>query len=173
MLYRGGVNGFNHRVGDGGRSSVGAYFRRGKRIEHSMILRRSPIKRGRPVKKVRSKPRAGRLKGAALEKLRRECFERDGYRCQAWEMGVVGWFRVEFPSHRESIPIFGLRRCRKSVTWESGHMAHIKAKRRNGDSLDNVRTLCAECHGLEHAYGPSGIKPCPPKERVDVPSRNL
>jgi hypothetical protein len=163
-----------------------------------MILRRSPMKRGR-VKKVRSKPRAGRLKGADMEQLRRECFERDfylcqgfvcdlvvdwmqfghtcnrpvGYRCQAWEMGVVGWFRVEFPSHRESIPIFGLRRCRKSVTWESGHMAHIKAKRRNGDSLDNVRTLCAECHGLEHAYGPSGIKPCPPKERVDVPSRNL
>jgi 5-methylcytosine-specific restriction endonuclease McrA len=116
-----------------------------------MILRRPPMKRTR-VKKVRSKPRAGRLKGAALEQLRRDCFERDGYRCQGFIHSECGlWFT-----------------CRKLVTWESGHMAHIGAKRRHGDSLDNVRTLCAECHRIEHAYGPSGVKPCPPKGTSDV-----
>jgi 5-methylcytosine-specific restriction endonuclease McrA len=121
-----------------------------------MILRRSPMKRTR-VKKVRSKPRAGRLKGAALEQLRRDCFERDGYRCQGEVLSYL----------------FGWEKCDRAVTWESGHMAHIGAKRRHGDSLDNVRTLCAECHGLEHAYGPSGVKPCPPKGNNDVQNRSV
>jgi 5-methylcytosine-specific restriction endonuclease McrA len=120
-----------------------------------MILRRSPMKRGR-VKKVRSKPRAGRLKGADMEQLRRECFERDFYLCQGFVCDlVVDWMQ------------FG-HTCNRPVTWETGHMAHIGAKRRHGDSLDNVRTLCAECHQIEHAYGKSGVKPCPPKGNNDV-----
>lgn len=80
------------------------------------------------VKKVRSKPRAGRLKGKALKKLRWECYERDGRQC------------VE---------------CGRSVPFDGDiytrmHMAHIGAKRRHGDSLDNVRTLCFWCHDKEH-----------------------
>jgi 5-methylcytosine-specific restriction endonuclease McrA len=114
-----------------------------------MILRRPPMKRTR-VKKVRSKPRAGRLKGAALEQLRRDCFERDGYRCQGFIHSECGlWFT-----------------CRKLVTWESGHMAHIVSRGRGGpDVIDNVVTKCGDCHiGIEHSYGPSGIKPCPRKD---------
>ncbi|MGI4812090.1 MAG: HNH endonuclease [Janthinobacterium lividum] len=44
----------------------------------------------------------------------------------------------------------------------SYHMAHIKAKRMGGDSLENVRTLCGRCHRNEHN---AGGKPCPRKPR--------
>jgi len=46
---------------------------------------------------------------------------------------------------------------------DSFHMAHIKAKRIGLDTLDNVRTLCGSCHRIEHNYGKSRTKPCPPK----------
>lgn len=52
-------------------------------------------------------------------------------------------------------------------------MAHIQAKRRGGDSLDNVRTLCAECHRKEHNYGPSLTKPCPKKMPPSVPTPEM
>jgi 5-methylcytosine-specific restriction endonuclease McrA len=96
-----------------------------------------PTGRGLGQKRARKKPRHGRLKGKALEKLRTECFERDRYLCCE---------------------------CGKRVYWTTGHMAHIKAKRMYGDYLYNVRTLCAGCHLIEHSYGKSGVKPCPPKE---------
>jgi 5-methylcytosine-specific restriction endonuclease McrA len=107
--------------------------------------------RKKAVRKVRAKARPGRLKGKAMEQLRRECFERDGYRCQ-------GVFKIEYLELK----------CDRHVTWESGHMAHVGAKRRHGDSLENVRTLCAECHIREHSYGKSGIKPCPAKAKGDA-----
>jgi 5-methylcytosine-specific restriction endonuclease McrA len=88
------------------------------------------------IRKSRSKPRPGRLRGKALEQLRRDCFERDRYACQ--ECGIF-------------------------VYWATAHMAHIKAKRIGLDTLENVRTLCAECHLIEHQYGKSGVKPCPSK----------
>jgi 5-methylcytosine-specific restriction endonuclease McrA len=101
------------------------------------------------IRKSRSKPRPGRLKGKAMKALRLACFERDGYRCQAEHSLFESW---EF-----------IVKCLRPVTWESGHLAHIGAKRRHGDSLENVRTLCAECHLIEHQYGKSGVKPCPSK----------
>jgi 5-methylcytosine-specific restriction endonuclease McrA len=110
------------------------------------------LKRKKPVRKVRAKARPNRKKGKAMEQLRRECFERDGYICQ----GVLRECRC-------GQKVF----CLKRVTWESGHMAHIGAKRRHGDSLENVRTLCAECHHIEHSYGKSGVKPCPPKQLIE------
>jgi 5-methylcytosine-specific restriction endonuclease McrA len=108
--------------------------------------------RKKPVRKVRAKARPGRLKGKAMEQLRRECFERDGYRCR----GVVA-------TYTRVLGVLWPKYCDKAVTWETGHMAHIGAKRRHGDSLENVRTLCAECHHIEHSYGKSGVKPCPKK----------
>jgi 5-methylcytosine-specific restriction endonuclease McrA len=118
----------------------------------------STIKRKTPVKRVRAKARPNRLKGKAMEQLRRECFERDGYRCQGYQT-----LRFESLGGIE-LPVI----CNTPVTWESGHMAHIGAKRRHGDSLENVRTLCAECHIKEHSYGKSGIKPCPKKPRIEA-----
>jgi 5-methylcytosine-specific restriction endonuclease McrA len=47
-------------------------------------------------------------------------------------------------------------------------MAHITAKRRGGDSLENVKTLCAQCHHLEHVFGPSMTKPVPAKPKPEL-----
>jgi 5-methylcytosine-specific restriction endonuclease McrA len=72
-----------------------------------------------------------RIKGKKLEALRRACFERDMYCCAE---------------------------CCRNVTWNTGHMAHIKARGRGGsDTLDNVRALCQRCHVQEHSNG-CGIK---------------
>lgn len=75
-----------------------------------------------------------RLKGAALERLRRECFARDGWRC------VI---------------------CGRGVGWVSGHMMHIKSRGAGGsDVIENVVTGCWECHGKSHN---AGGKPLPSK----------
>ena len=97
---------------------------------------RKPIQRTR-VKKYRSKPRPGRLKGEDLVQLRRQCFERDNYGCTV---------------------------CGVRIDWDTGEMAHRGAKRRYGDSLANVTTKCFQCHRIEHQYGPTGLKPVPAKK---------
>jgi 5-methylcytosine-specific restriction endonuclease McrA len=94
------------------------------------------VRQKTPVKKYRSKPRPGRVKGKKMAALRSEVFTRDGESCT---------------------------RCGKFVGQE-GHLAHKKAKRRHGDSPENTHVLCADCHRLEHQYGPSGVKPCPRKD---------
>lgn len=119
-----------------------------------------------PLRKVRTKARPGRLKGQALTDLRRQCFERDGYRCQAIRIERMGWFQISWNQH---IPIYGPRVCLEPVTWETGEMAHVKAKRRHGDSLANVTTMSKRCHELSHAYGPSGVKPVPLKPKSVSP----
>lgn len=109
-------------------------------------MKRTPLKRSgktmarTKIKTKRSKPRPGRLKGDKLTKLRDDCYERDGGRC------VVCGILVD----KNAPPIAD----------DSYHMAHIKAKRIGGDSLDNVRCLCGRCHRNEH-----NPKACPPKER--------
>jgi hypothetical protein len=109
------------------------------------------------IRPIRAKVRPGRLKGKALEQLRRECFDRDGYKCHGFRF--IGMDEKYGPLYRL---------CLKPVTWSSGHMAHLRNKRMWGDTLDNVVTKCEECHiQIEHAYGPSGIKPCPPKGNSD------
>lgn len=101
-----------------------------------------PLKRS-PIKKKRSKPRPGRLEGDDLGELRVACFARDRNLC------FYGCpVDPELPHEDDS----------------SAHMAHIQAKRRGGDSLSNVRTLCGRHHRMEHAYGKSMTKPCPPKK---------
>jgi 5-methylcytosine-specific restriction endonuclease McrA len=99
-----------------------------------------------PVRKVRRKPRPGRLKGEALDALKLECFVLDNWTCR--ECGR--WVSKE-------LDLFHPNRA---------HAAHIGAKRRYGDSLENFRTLCSGCHQIEHNYGKSRKKPCPPKERA-------
>ena len=70
-----------------------------------------------------------RRTGAALEALRWDCYYRDNQRCVT---------------------------CKRWVRFERGeedsmHMAHVRGKRNNGDTLDNVRTKCGYCHlVLEH-----------------------
>ena len=118
----------------------------------------------KPIRSRRRKPRPGRLNGADMEALRRACFERDGYQCQQ--------VLRKWPTPGFEADLVSVFRCWKSVTWESGHMAHIVSRGRGGkDELSNVTTKCAECHiGIEHSYGPSGQKPVPPK---DLPRRAI
>ena len=65
-----------------------------------------------------------RLKGEALAALRRQRFNCDGWRC------------VD---------------CLRSVSWVSGHLAHVISRGRGGsDTLENTRTKCDGCHKNEH-----------------------
>ncbi len=70
-----------------------------------------------------------RLTGKHMEELRRACYERDHQRC----VNCFRWLRFE-RWHENSM-----------------HMAHVRTKRNNGDTLDNVVTKCWHCHlVLEH-----------------------
>ena len=102
-----------------------------------------------PIRKKRSKPRRGRLKGDDMTALRKYVFIRDKFHCQ---------HVLRRDESGEPIVI-----CGKEVTWETGHLAHIQARRRGGDSPENTYCCCAEHHLLYHAYGLSMEKPCPPK----------
>jgi 5-methylcytosine-specific restriction endonuclease McrA len=95
-----------------------------------MIPRYTPLKRGKPPKKRRAKPRPGRLQGDDLQALRLACWERDKSLCQ--HCGVRTLF--DFPQEH---PL-------------AFHMAHRRGKRMWGDSLDNVHTLCGDCHRDAH-----------------------
>ena len=65
-----------------------------------------------------------RLKGKALEELRRSVFVRDGWKCS---------------------------NCWKPCSWTSGHLAHIQSRGAGGsDTEANVRLLCGDCHRAEH-----------------------
>lgn len=110
----------------------------------SGLLRRTRLKpvSGRKRKRSGQAGKLGivRLSGLALRELRIRCWLRDGGCCCE---------------------------CKRAVTidghypWDGVmHMAHIRTKRNNGDTIDNVRTLCPECHGKEHN---AGGKPCPAK----------
>ena len=97
-----------------------------------------------------------RRTGKDMTQLRLDVFERDTYRCQHI-----------LSQDSEFIPGVGIaiyyNRCLKSVTWESGHLAHKIGRGRGGsDTMENCLTKCAHCHlVLEH-----NPKSVPPKERV-------
>ena len=58
------------------------------------------------------------------ERIRREVFERDGYRCQ---------------------------KCGKAGRLEAHHVVHLAAG--GGNAVENVQTLCRGCH-IAHHGGP-------------------
>jgi hypothetical protein len=107
----------------------------------------------KPIRKVSKhrKKRSGkpgklgivRVVGKDMEAVRREVFERDGYRCQHdLGDGVICLSAVVF----------------ERGEWNSGHLAHIRAKRNNGDLASNLLTKCIHCHlVLEH--NPKSVPP--------------
>jgi 5-methylcytosine-specific restriction endonuclease McrA len=107
-----------------------------------VINRYTPIKRS-PVRKRRTKPRPGRLKGEELDGLRTDCFRRDHGICQRCEKKT----NPGLPQEHD----------------DSYHMAHRTAKAKGGDNLDNVQVECGGCHRKWHSYGPSMEKPVPRK----------
>lgn len=101
------------------------------------MLKRSPIR------KKRSKPRPGRLKGEDMALLRLAAYDRDMGRCVACRVIVD----PRLPPEAD----------------KSFHLAHRRGKRMWGDHIDQVDTQCGKCHRTEHAYGKDRVKPCPPK----------
>jgi 5-methylcytosine-specific restriction endonuclease McrA len=104
------------------------------------IFNRTPLKRStKPIRKARSKPRPGRIKGKALQDQRWRIFLRDEGTCQ--DCGI----KVIFNAPEE---------------WDNSfHRAHIRGKRNFGDDDSNVKTSCGGCHRAHHR----GHKPVPPK----------
>lgn len=71
-----------------------------------------------------------RLTGKDYEALRLACWERDEGKCRNCGKNTL----IGMPQE-----------CSDAY-----HMAHIRTKRNNGDTLENVRTLCGDCHRAEH-----------------------
>lgn len=100
-------------------------------VEQSMIARRTPIRRYKPKPDVRiGKLGTVRLSGPAMAELRLTCWRRDGGICQECGQRVNPFFHHSFSN--------------------SYHMAHKRNRRMYGDTLDNVRALCGDCHRAEH-----------------------
>lgn len=95
----------------------------------------------KPIRKQRSKPRPGRVKGKDLKAQRLRIFERDKGICQDCGREVL------FNAPEE---------------WgNSFHRAHIRGKRMWQDGDDNVKTSCGGCHRKHHTGG----KVVPAKEK--------
>ncbi len=110
-----------------------------------MIPRYIPLKRGKPPKKKRAKPRPGRLDAAGIQAQRVRIFERDKGVCE--DCGTLTIFNAP-------------------EEWDNSfHRAHRRNKRMYGDDDSNVKCSCGKCHRRYHQNGPSLEKPCPPKPR--------
>ena len=97
------------------------------------------LKRYTRLNLKRSTPRTHkftvRLTGTAMLRLRRDCWLRDGGYCQECKVFTSYFARWEGDPHAYD-------------------MAHIKSRGAGGsDVLENVRTLCHECHMAEHVKG--------------------
>ena len=102
-----------------------------KRSQKRIAPRRHPEKRVGKLGIVR-------LSGEAMERLREECFVRDSGHCR--QCGKLIWYCTSWAGDPDRY-----------------HMAHIRNKRMYGDTLENVRALCGDCHRAEHG-NPKGTK---------------
>jgi 5-methylcytosine-specific restriction endonuclease McrA len=98
----------------------------------------------KPIRKRKRRSKVGklgilRLAGKDMEAARRRVFERDGYRCV---------------------------RCGRSVTWESGELAHRRTKRNHGDADSNMEVSCKRCHRVEHGLKWSNGRQGSPKREA-------
>jgi 5-methylcytosine-specific restriction endonuclease McrA len=92
------------------------------------------------VRKVRAKARPGRLKGKALEELRRQVLDRANGYCELKKS----------------------EDCMKWAGWFTGHMHHVKHRSLGGkDELSNLLWSCPQCHWEEHV--PSKVVPAKAK----------
>ena len=68
------------------------------------------------------------------------------------------------PEHRLVASATITQNCWRWVSLAHGHDAHLRAKRNNGDELENRVWSCPPCHqaGDHNSFG----KPCPPKPEL-------
>lgn len=54
----------------------------------------------------------------------------------------------------------------EDATWQMPvmHLAHIRNKRNHGDTKENTRARCPDCH----LVGDHNPKPCPPKPALEM-----
>ena len=84
-----------------------------------------------------------RLYGRALKQLRRQRFEMDKFTCVDCGL-TVAWDRNE--AIEVGLPV--------------GELSHVRNKRMHGDTIENTRTRCQDCHRKSHNCGG---KPLPRK----------
>lgn len=108
-------------------------------------MKRTPIKRGGPIKPKRHKPgtfegNTGRIRkfGEDMTQLREAVYERSRGLCE-----------------------LKLKGCEVYAGWLSGQLCHVISKGRGGsDSEGNTLWGCLKCHAHSHN---AGGKPCPKK----------
>lgn len=100
-----------------------------------MIPRSAPLRRKKPFRPKRRKPRPGRLQGADMTELRELVWERDGPDCVR-----CGQRMVKYPAH----PL-----------QENGyHLAHKIPRSRGGkDTPENTEAVCMHCHLIVEHWG--------------------
>ena len=107
-----------------------------------MIQRRTPIKRSGPPRKRRPGTRRGQPTKKEKGELRRQVYDRAAGLC---ELRLV-----ENCSGGRILPWEG-------DIWNRAHLVHLKAKRRFGWNLENLKLGCYGCH-IEGMHN-QGLKP--------------
>lgn len=100
----------------------------------------------------------GRVYGDTHQRLRVECFERDGWRCQgilpngkacSWEPTIVTAFRDAgrgLPRTAAVLAFLRSERANHHPHLHADHVLTIEDRPDLKDSLDNMQVLCDSCH---------------------------
>jgi hypothetical protein len=121
------------------------------------------------IRRTKRKPtRTGKVFGTVrygkkdMEITRKQVYERAEGKCQLREILLRKISEeIDIPEWQRNVKEFRIKAdCWIDVRESEGHDVHLKAKRRNGDALDNRVWGCPYCHAASHNYFG---KPCPPK----------
>ena len=96
-----------------------------------MIRRNQPLKRSGPPRKKRPGVRRGQPTRKEKAEIRRQVYDRAGGRC---ELKLI-----EGCSGDRILPWDG-------DVWTRAHLVHLRAKRRFGWQIDNLKLGCFACH---------------------------
>jgi hypothetical protein len=100
-------------------------------MKRTALVRRTPLRSRRPTPRTH-KLLVIRLRGAALLRLRWQCWIRDLKHCVA--CGCLTFWQARFDGDQAAY-----------------EMAHVRGRGASGsDVLENVRVLCSACHREEH-----------------------
>lgn len=102
-------------------------------------MKRTPIKRYIPVRKVRSKPRRGEPTREAKAEIRKAVYERAGGCCE---------LKLGPECQKGVLPFDG-------DVFERAHLVHIRSRGAGGTwEMNNLKLGCPRCHlGYHHTEG--------------------